>query len=101
MDTNALIREARARFQHQESKQYLKEKYLGKLRFTAQGGLWTASVELISFLRTTTQETIVLLDEYQKPIKVKSRPLLLEAEQIYTDVMSEWYDEYENLKSRR
>jgi hypothetical protein len=101
MDTNTLIREARARFQHQESKQYLREKYQARLKFSEQGGLWTASPEFITFLRTTTAESIIMLDEYQKPLQVQVQTLLTRAESVYHDTMAEWHSEFEQLRTRR
>lgn len=101
MDTTALIREAKARFQHQESKQYLKEKYTNSLNFVNQGGFWTASVELIAFLRTSELAQVVLIDNYQKPIMVQVPELLSVAEETYTTVTEQWYTEFSELKTNR
>lgn len=101
MDTTALIREAKARFQHQESKQYLKEKYTASLNFVSQGGFWTASVELIAFLRTSETTEVILIDNYQKPIMVNVAELLVAAEETYSTVTEQWYTEFTELKSNR
>jgi hypothetical protein len=101
MDTSALIREAKIRFQHQESKIYLREKYAAELKFTAQGGLWTASRELLAYLRTETQETAILLDNYEKPVKVNVKLLLETAEKNYNSVMENWHAELAQLSTKR
>jgi len=38
MDTQNLIIESKARFNHNQAKQYLKDKYQSKLTFADQGG---------------------------------------------------------------
>jgi hypothetical protein len=101
MDTQTLIKEAKARFQHQESKNYLKEKYTADLNFTEQGGLWTASPEFITFLRTTSSREVIFLDNYGKPVQVDVQKLLEVAEDIYTSTMQSWYNEFQELKTKR
>lgn len=101
MDTYSLIREAKARFNHQESRRYLLEKYTAQLSFPDQGGLWTANTTLITFLRTQSQETVILLDNYNKPVKVQVSDLLEKAQQVYDSVMEAWLEEFEELRTRR
>lgn len=100
MDTKTLILEARARFKHQESKLYLTEKYQSQLTFASQGGMWTITPNLISFLRSS-EESIVLIDNFNTPIKVDTKSLLSECEQIYRDVTETWLKEFENLQRIR
>ena len=52
MDTKTLISEAKARFNHNSAKAYLKEKYEAKLLVAEQGGLWKADQQTITFLAT-------------------------------------------------
>jgi hypothetical protein len=101
MDTQSLIREAKVRFQHQESKNYLKEKYTAELNFTDQGGLWTADLTLLSFLRTLPHKKTILLDNYGKPVEVVVSELLTVAQDVYDNTMKNWYEEFQELKNKR
>lgn len=101
MDVNQLIAESKARFSHQSNKEYLKNKYKAKLIFGNQGGLWTASTELIGHLTSCHAKQLVLLDNYENPIKVDRLELLREATYVYNLVMNEWHLEYSSLESKR
>ena len=101
MDTKQLITEAKARFNHNSAKIYLKDKYESKLSIADQGGLWVASIELISFLTTSTHDRIVVLDMYGNPIKVKRIELLTKLEKTYHYVMDQWNIEWESLEKKR
>lgn len=101
MNTEQLIRDIKARFSHNSSKEYLKEKYNSKLIFADQGGLWKTTPEFISFLTAHINTTAVLLDNYDNPIKVNTTQLLAKASSIYKTVMEEWYNEFEELKNKR
>lgn len=100
MDTAILLSEIKARFNHNSAKDYLKDKYESKLVFADQGGLWKASIELLSFLRTSTPTT-VLVDTYNNPVKVDTTQLLKKAESIYDSAMTQWADEWKELESKR
>lgn len=100
MDTEKLVKEAKARFKHKEAKVYLTEKYINRLTFAYQGGSWTADMELISFLECF-KGSIILIDNYRNPIKVNVTELAAEARRLYTEVMQEWYDEYQELQNLR
>lgn len=100
MNTQQLVREAKTRFKHQESKLYLEEKYTSQLTFSSQGGSWTASPELISFL-THSDLSIILLDNFKNPIKVDTNSLLEKMKSVYHTIMQEWYDESVQLRGHR
>lgn len=100
MNTQQLVNEAKTRFKHQESKLYLEEKYTSQLTFSNQGGSWTASPELISFL-TQSDSSVILLDNFKNPIKVDTKSLLEKMKSIYDTIMQEWYDEFEKLRGNR
>lgn len=100
MDTAALLSEIKARFNHNSAKDYLKDKYESKLVFADQGGLWKASSEMLSFLRTSKPNT-VLIDTYNNPVKVDTAILLEKAESLYDSVMTEWADEWKELERKR
>jgi len=101
MDTKTLIADAKARFSFNASKTYLNDKYTSKLIFADQNGLWRASVELISLLSTLDDDIIILLDDYKNPIKVNRPTLLAKTKNVYTKVMEDWYNEFEELKNTR
>lgn len=101
MDTKQLIKDSNARFNIISQKSQLKEKYTSKLIFADQGGLWKSSIELLSYLSNSTEEKIVLLDNYQNPIKVIRKDLLDKASTLYTAVMEEWYVEFNKVQNNR
>jgi hypothetical protein len=101
MDTNTLISEAKARFSHNSAKAYLKDKYTSKLIIAEQGGLWTASPALISFLSTQIDDSVVIIDNFDNPVKVDSKLLLVKLQSTYNSVMEEWYNEYKELEGKR
>lgn len=100
MDTVTLIKEAKARFAHQESKQYLSEKYNNRLTVINQGGMWKITVEVMAFLQNAP-ETVVLLDSYENPLKINSKELLSEMQDTFTSVMNSWHSEWQELSNNR
>lgn len=101
MDTKQLIKDAKARFKHNSAKAYLKDKYQSKLLFADQGGLWKATPELISFLSSTTDDVVVILDTYENPIEVDSKQLLNHMTTAYNTAMNLWAAEWNELKNNR
>lgn len=100
MDTIDLIKQAKARFNHLESKIYLQEKYKNKLTFPCQGGMWTATKEFIAFLGQCNGE-VVIEDVFGNPVKVDASTLLTQSWEIYNTVMGEWLNEYNGLSGYR
>ncbi len=101
MDTKTLIAEAKARFNHNSAKAYLKEKYDAKLLVADQGGLWKADQNTIAFLSASNNEDIVVIDTFDNPVKVKRTELLDKLTDTYYIVMNEWHDEWKELESKR
>lgn len=101
MDTKTLISDAKARFSFNASKTYLKDKYTSKLIFAEQNGLWRATPEFLALLNSLQSDNIILLDDYENPIKVNRHTLLWKATQVHTKVMEDWYEEFEELKNAR
>lgn len=95
MDTNALIAHSRARFDHAVAKRILKEKYQARMLFAYAGGMWRAGPELLTMLATCPDESAVLLDLYDAPVKVDVRELELAAQQRWQEQMNAWLAEYE------
>jgi len=101
MDTKTLIQEAKARFNHNSAKAYLKDKYDSKLIVAEQGGLWKATPELISFLYNSTDSHVVILDNYSNPVKVNREQLHVTLRKTYDFVMEQWHNEWKQLESKR
>ena len=101
MDTTELIKEAKARFNHNSAKAYLKSKYQSKLIVADQGGLWTATPNLIAFLSSTQDINTVLLDSYDNPVEVDTTKLLIKLKETYRIAMEEWHSEFSILEKNR
>jgi hypothetical protein len=101
MNTNTLITDVKARFAHNSAKAYLKEKYEAKLIVADQGGLWKADQQTISFINSCNKNTIILVDTFGNPCKVKRDDLLELLEDTYNNVMEEWHKEWQELESKR
>lgn len=101
MDTDNIIKDAKIRFSHNSTKQYLKEKYEAKLIVAEQNGLWKADDKTISLLSCFDSETIILIDTFGNPVQVNRVQLLTTLKILYQNVMQEWHDEYKNTEYRR
>ncbi len=101
MDTKTLIAEAKARFNHNSAKSYLKDKYDSKLIVAEQGGLWKATPELIGFLASTIDDEVILVDNFKNPVlvnRIKLHDVLLNT---YNYTMNSWFAEWKDLESKR
>jgi hypothetical protein len=101
MDTKTLISEAKARFNHNSAKAYLKDKYDSKLIVAEQGGLWKATPELIGYLASSTDEHVFLIDTFENPVMVNRVSLHDALDKAYSDAMQLWYSEWKELESKR
>jgi hypothetical protein len=101
MDTKTLIAEAKARFNHNSAKAYLKDKYDSKVNVADQNGLWRANLETINFLNSSTDSEVVLIDSFNSPVKVNRQSLLDKLNQVYKVTMEEWYTEWAELEKKR
>jgi hypothetical protein len=101
MDTKTLIAEAKARFNHNSAKAYLKDKYEGKFIVADQSGLWKADIETINFLNGSTSEWVILIDTFKNPVRVNRSALLEKLSDTYNTVMEQWYTEWSDLEKKR
>ena len=101
MDTKTLIAEAKARFNHNSAKSYLKDKYDSKFIVADQLGLWRANIETINFLNASTDEYVILIDTFNNPVKVNRIDLLHKLNDTYKTTMEEWYNEWIELEKKR
>lgn len=101
MDTKLLISEAKARFNHNSAKSYLKEKYQTRLIVADQGGLWKSDLSTINFLNGSTTDFVILVDTFENPVQVNRKELLTKLVETYDAVMSEWHTEWVELEKKR
>ena len=101
MDTNELISHSRTRFDHHQARTVLKEKYQAKMTFAYGGGMWRAGPELLTVLAVCPDESAVLLDLYETPVKVDIRELEIAAQQRWQEQMNAWVVEHEELNRNR
>lgn len=101
MDTEKLLSEAKARFNHNAAKQYLKEKYESKLIVADQNGLWKADVQTLNFLSSSFYEEVILVDTFGNPVKVNRKLLLDTLLETYDNVMEAWFQEWQKLEGQR
>jgi hypothetical protein len=100
LDTKNLVLKAKERFAHQQSKLQLESKYDNQLIVANQNGLFKATPELIGFLASQTAKTVILVDEYRNPVKVKRNELLTLLNEKYSTIMEQWYDEHTELNKK-
>jgi hypothetical protein len=101
MDTKTLITEAKARFNHNSAKAYLKDKYESKLIVAEQNGLWTANPITINFLTSSVEDEIILIDNFNNPVKINRQSLLDKLNSVYKTTMEEWHTEWVELEKKR
>lgn len=101
MDINQLLSEAKARFSHNAAKDYLKEKYSNKLVIADQNGLWKADTQTINLLSSFNTKKLVLIDTFGNPVQVNRKELLEKLQDLYTEVMDDWYKEWKELEEKR
>ena len=101
MDTKSLITEAKARFNHNSAKAYLKDKYNSKFIVADQNGLWRANLEIINFLNSTSDAEVIIIDTFNNPVKVIRQELLDKLNSVYKTTMEEWYTEWVELEKKR
>jgi hypothetical protein len=102
MDTNAVIAHARARFDHETARRLLKEKYQARMLFAYQGGMWQAGPELLTVLHACpVDDDIVILDLYEKPVRVNPGELQRLAHDRWQEQMNAWLVEYESNNQKR
>ena len=101
MDTDKLSQRIRARFDHNQAKRVLREKYQAKMQFAHAGGMWHAGPDLLNTLHICSEEDAVLEDIHGNPIKINVHDLIFLAEQRWQEQMNAWHAEYEELKQER
>lgn len=102
MDTDQLITQGRARFEHAAAKRLLREKYRSKMLFAYRGGMWQAGPELYNLISSCNRVgEVVLPDLYENPVMVDTTELLDISQERWNEQMTAWYLEYEELRKKR
>ena len=103
MNPDTLYQQVRARFDHNQARKVLKEKYEAKMVFAHAGGMWRAGPELMSTLHLCNERmpAVVLLDLYETPVQVVPRELFDKASEIWQEQMNAWLVEFEELNKQR
>lgn len=97
-----LTQKIRTRFDHNQQRRVLREKYEAKMVFAHAGGMWRAGPELNNLIFTCGRMSkIVLPDLYNNPIKVDSQELIALSQERWNEQMNAWYVEYEELNKNR
>ena len=101
MNPDTLYQQVRARFDHNQARKVLKEKYEAKMVFAHAGGMWRAGPELMTTLHLCEVAEIVILDLYETPVKVVPQELFAKASEIWQEQMNAWLVEFEELNKQR
>lgn len=101
MDTEQLIAYGRARFEHAAVRRVLKEKYQAKLAFAHAGGMWRAGPEMIALLSLYHDQSIVIQDLYENPVRVDAKELCEIMRSRWQEQMTAWVVEHDQLSKNR
>lgn len=104
METDLLSQRIKVRFDHNQAKRLIKEKYQAKMFFAYAGGMWCASPELITQCNLCLANGLfepVLLDIHENPIKVDAEELKTQSLQRWQEQMNAWNVEYEQIRKQR
>jgi len=100
MDTNELVAHSRARFDHHQARQVLREKYQAKFVFAHAGGMWQAGPELLTLLKCCSGP-VVILDLYETPVQVNAEEFYEQVLQRWQEQLNAWLVEYQQLGQNR
>ena len=101
MDIQSLKAHARARFDHESARRILREKYEASMLFAHDGGMWRAGPDLLSVLAACPDETAVILDLYDTPVKISVPDMIQLTQQRWQEQMNAWLIEHEQLRQQR
>ena len=63
--------------------------------------MWKADAQTISLLASFSSTQLVIIDTFDNPVQVNRKELLDKLQDVYTRTMSEWYNEWQDLESKR
>ena len=82
-------------------KRLLWENYQQNLVYYFNGGKFSITTDLISFLEAVKYDSYVLIDDNNLPVKVDTRKFLLDIRIKHQKATTEYYEEYSKIKSKR
>jgi hypothetical protein len=101
MNTDELVAHGRARFEHAVARRILQEKYQAKLTFGWNGGMFSATPEMITFLSLYGDQRVVVKDLYDNPVEVNAQQLCELMKGRHQEQMTAWLVEYEEINKNR
>lgn len=102
MNPETINQRIKTRFDHNQAKRVLREKYQSKMIFAYNGGLWRASPELINLCQLfVDQASIVIEDVHSNPVEISPAELKQKASELWQEQMNSWLVEYESVKKQR
>lgn len=101
MSTESLNQRIRERFDHEQSRRVMREKYQARMLFAHAGGLWRAGPDLLTTLACCPDGTVVLLDQYQNPVAVDRSQLLDLVQARWQESMNAWLVEWQQQSRQR
>lgn len=101
MDMQSLKAHARARFDHESARRILREKHEAAMLFAYAGGMWRAGPALLTVLSACPDETAVILDLYDTPVKISVTDMIQLTQQRWQEQMNAWLVEYEQSNQQR
>jgi hypothetical protein len=101
MNIDELQKQATLAFDHSIAKKNLQQRMESRLNVAYNSGFFNVTKEQINFLDLLGSQEVVLLDDYQTPIKVNAHELLCLMFQRYHEIMNEWEEEWQKLKKIR
>ena len=101
MDVTNIVTQVRTRFDHNQNKKILKEKYQSKMMFALFGGMWEASPNLICILNAMESDLLVLEDLYNVPVQINRKELLEKTKMHWQEQMNGWANEFLQLSKNR
>jgi len=101
MNTDKLAERIKNRFDHNQARRVLREKYHAKMYFAYNGGMWYAGPTLLNTLHVCPDEDAVIEDTHGNPVKINVPDMIFLAEQRWQEQMHAWHDEYEQNRKKR
>ena len=104
MSTEKISQKIRKRFDHNQAKRVLRDKYQAKMVFAHAGGMWCAGTELITQCNLCiahNHDQAVLQDMHNNPVQVDAEELKNLAFERWQEQMNAWLEEFNQLSSQR
>jgi hypothetical protein len=104
MSIEYLQKQAQLAYDHEVARRNIKQQMQSRLTVNYNGGVFMVTKEQIVFLDMLGTQEVVILDEYETPIKVNAAALRDQMMQRYHEIMNEWllvYEEQTKIRSAK